>query len=141
MMKIFRKFLPKLFVIVLAIGLVSTAFGATANLPMGDIGDYGTWATDNNREKFVSQVSDDINEFQCDFQEQLVHDYVPIEAKVGLTFMNAMSFVAGVLDSSLVRFVILFMFIAFAFWITFETYNMMQSGKGEALKLLTEIVK
>ncbi|MBQ5700321.1 MAG: hypothetical protein IIV74_03445 [Alphaproteobacteria bacterium] len=141
MMKIFRKFLPKLFVIVLAIGLVSTAFGATTNLPMGDIGDHGTWATDNNREKFVSQVSDDINEFQGDFQEQLVHDYVPIEAKVGLTFMNAMSFVAGVLDSSLVRFVILFMFIAFAFWITFETYNMMQSGKGEVLKLMTEIVK
>ena len=140
-MKALRKILSKIFIVVLAVGLVSSAFGASANLPMGDIGDYGSWATDNNREKFTSQISTDIEQFQGDFQAQLVRDYVPIEAKIGLAFMNALSFVSDVLDSSLVRFVILFMFIAFAFWILFDTYNMMQSGQGDIQKHLTEIVK
>ncbi len=136
-----RKILSKICVIVLAVGLVLPAFGASANLPMGDIGDYGTWATDNNREKFVTQLSSDVEQFQGDFQKQLVRDYVPIEAKIGLAFMNALSFISDILDSSLVRFVILFMFIAFAFWIIFDTYNMMQSGRGDIQKHLTEIVK
>ena len=140
-MRTLRKILSKICVIVLAVGLATPVFGATANLPMGDIGDYGTWATDNNREKFTTQISADIEQFQGDFQSQLVRDYVPIEAKIGLAFMNALSFISDVLDSSLVRFVILFMFIAFAFWIIFETYNMMQSGKGDIQKHLIEIVK
>lgn len=141
MMKKLRKILSGISVVILAVGLASSAFGASVNLPMGDIGDYGTWATENNREKFTTQLSSDVEQFQDDFQKQLVRDFVPIEAKVGLAFMNALSFISDVLDSSLVRFVILFMFIAFAFWIIFETYNMMQSGKGDVQKHLTEIVK
>lgn len=140
-MRTLRKFLSKLLIAVFAVGLVSTAFGATANLSMGDIGDHGTWATDNNRENLIGQITSDVENFQGDFQSQLVRDYVPIEAKIGLAFMNGLSLVAGVLDSSLVSFIILFMFVAFAFWIVFETYNMMQSGKGEIQKLLVEIVK
>ena len=116
-MKVLRKILSKISVVVLAVGLVSSAFGASANLPMGDIGDYGSWATENNREKLTTQISTDIEQFNGDFQAQLVRDYVPIEAKIGLAFMNGLSFIADVLDSSLVRFAILFMFIAFAFWI------------------------
>lgn len=140
-MKSLRKILSKIFVAVLATVLVTSAFGATANLPMGDIGDHGTWATENNREKFLTNITHDVEQFSGDFQNQLVRDYVPLEAKIGLAFMNALSFISGVLDSSLVRFVILFMFIAFAFWIIFETYNMMQSGRGDIQKHLTEIVK
>lgn len=140
-MKILRKILSKIFVVCLAVGLITPVLGASANLPMGDIGDHGTWATENNREKFTTQLSGDIEQFQGEFQKQLVRDYVPIEAKIGLAFMNALSFISDVLDSSLVRFVILFMFIAFAFWIIFETYNMMQSGRGDIQKHLTEIVK
>lgn len=130
-----------MFVAVLAAVLVTSAFGATANLPMGDIGDHGTWATENNREKLLTNITHDVEQFGGDFQNQLVRDYVPLEAKIGLAFMNALSFISGVLDSSLVRFVILFMFIAFAFWIAFETYNTMKSGKGDITKLLLEIVK
>ena len=141
MMKTLRKILSGISIVILAVGLVSSAFGASVNLPMGDIGDYGTWATENNREKFTTQLSSDVEQFHGDFQKQLVRDFVPIEAKIGLAFMNALSFISDVLDSALVRFVILFMFIAFAFWIIFETYNMMQSGKGDIQKHLTEIVK
>lgn len=140
-MKILCKILSKIFVVFLVIGLMSPVFGETANLPLGDIGDHGTWATENNRDKFITQLTDDVEQFQGEFQSELVRDYVPIEAKVGLAFINALSFVSDMLDSSLVRFVILFMFIAFAFWIIFETYNMMQSGQGNIQKHLTEIVK
>ena len=140
-MKILRKILSKIFIVCLAVGLITPVMGASVNLPLGDIGDHGTWATENNREKFITHLSGDIEQFQGEFQKQLVRDYVPIEAKIGLAFMNALSFISDVLDSSLVRFVILFMFIAFAFWIIFETYNMMQSGRGDIQKHLTEIVK
>ena len=140
-MKSLRKILSKIFVAVLATVLVTSAFGATANLPMGDIGDHGTWATENNREKLLTNITHDVEQFSGDFQNQLVRDYVPLEAKIGLAFMNALSFISDILDSSLVRFVILFMFIAFAFWIAFETYNTMKSGKGDIPKLLLEIVK
>ena len=140
-MNVLHKILSKIFVIVLTVGLVMPAIGATSNLPMGDIGDHGTWATDNNRETLVSTLKTDVQAFEANFQEKLVQDFVPIEAKVGLAFMNALSFISELLDSSLVRFVIIFMFIAFAFWIIFETYNMIQSGNGEVLKLLVEIVK
>ncbi len=114
---------------------------ASSNVPLPDIGDDGTWATANNRELFVAQVTDDLEQFQGDFQTQVVDDFVPVEARIGLTFMNALSFVSDMLDSSLVRFVILFMFIAFAFWVMFETYNMIQSGKGNTMDLLKSIVK
>ncbi len=114
---------------------------ASSNVPLPDIGDDGTWATANNREMFVGQMTRDIEQFQGNFQTQVVDDFVPIEAKIGLTFMNALSFVSDVLDSSLVRFVVLFMFIAFAFWVMFETYNMMQGGKGNTMDLIKNIVK
>ena len=141
MMSMLRKILSRIFAVILVISMASTAFAATANLPMGDIGDHGKWATENNRIKYTTQISTDIEQFQGEFQKQLVHDYVPIEAKIGLAFINALSYISGVLDSSLVRFVILFMFIAFAFWIMFETYHMMQSGQGDIQKHLTDIVK
>lgn len=140
-MKTLRRILSGLFIVITTVGLTASAFAATTNMPMGDIGDYGTWATENNRIKFTTEITHDMEQFQGDFQNQLVRDYVPIEAKIGLAFMNALSFIADVLDSSLVRFAILFMFIAFAFWIMFETYKMIQDGKGEIQKLMTDIVK
>lgn len=140
-MKFIRNILSKLAVIVIAIGVATSAFGAVSNTPMPDIGDHGTWATENNRQLFVSELTSDVDNFSGNFQSQLVQNYVPIETKIGLIFMNAMSFVADVLDSSLVRFVIIFMFVAYAFWIAFETYNMMTSGKGKVQDLLTNIVK
>ncbi len=141
MMKILGKFLSKTLAIIMVIMFCTSAFCAASNLPMNDVGDYGTWATPNNRLHFTTQLSNDIQQFQGDFSQQLVRDYVPIEAKVGLAFMNGLSYVSDILDTSLVRFVILFMFIVFAFWILFETYKMITDGKGEVMSLITEIVK
>ena len=51
MIKIMRKFLSKIMIAVIAIGICAPAFCATSNLQMSsntgmaDIGDFGTWAT------------------------------------------------------------------------------------------------
>ncbi len=136
-MKLLRRILS---VVIIALCLDGAAFGALSNLPSPDIGDHGTWATENNRKRFVSDISGDIENFQSSFQEQIVDNYVPIEAKAGLAFMNAFSFIAHVLDSSLVRFVILFIILAYAFWVTFESYTIIV-GKSKMYDKTVEILK
>lgn len=123
-----------------AVIIISTA-GAATNMPVGDIDEFGTWATSHNREVVTDAMTHDITEFQSGFQKQLTADYVPVEARVGLAFMNAFSRVGDVLDISLVRFVIIFIIIAYVFWIMFEAYAMMTNGKGEAKKLVQDIIK
>lgn len=142
MIQTLRKILSKIIVATFVVTISVPVFAATSNLPgMPDIGDHGQWLTENNRSAFVGELSSDIGKFQGDFQNQLVQDYVPIEAKVGLAFMNGMSFVAKILDSSLVRFMEIFIIIAFAFWIMLEAYKMMTDGKGKVQELLMGILK
>lgn len=136
-MKILRKILT---VLIVTLCLGGVAFGAVSNLPAADIGDFGTWATENNQKRFTSNLSDDVNQFQKKFQEQVVDNYVPIEAKVGMAFVNAFSFVAHVLDTSFVRFVILFIILAFAFWTMFEAYTIIV-GKSKPQDKIIEILK
>lgn len=133
-----KKFLSKILVAILAICLIVPAFATESNLPMADVGEFGTWATENNHERFVEKMTTDVNYFTQ--QQQIVPDFVPVEAKIGLAFMNAFSFVAHVLDTSLVRFVILFIIIAYAFWIGFEAYTII-IGKSKPEDKIKEIVK
>jgi hypothetical protein len=60
--------------------------------------------------------------------KQLVENYVPIEAKVGMAFVNAMSHVANIIDNALARFAIIFIILMYMFWIMGEAYNNMQTG-------------
>ena len=146
MIKIMRKFLSKIMIAVVAIGICAPALCATSNLQissntgMADIGDFGTWATENNRQLFLNSLTYDLDQFRGVSQNQLVSDYVPIEAKVGMAFMNAFSFVAGILDSSLVRFTIIFIIIAYAFWMLFEAYTII-IGQNQAKEKILEIGK
>ena len=59
---------------------------AATNLPAGgDIGEFGAWTTEHNLKSFTNDMSRDLTEFQAGFQnQQLVKDYVPIEAKAGI---------------------------------------------------------
>lgn len=134
-----RKILSKLFIAVFVAMLGMPVLAAT-NITTSDIGDYGSWATEHNLETFTGQMSQDIKAFQGDFQKQLVADYVPIEARVGLAFMNALSRVGTILDNSLIRFVEIFIIIAFLFWVMLEAYNMM-TGKSQARQLVEDIFK
>ena len=142
MIKALKKFFTKILTATIAgLLIMSSATSATTNVPFTEVGDYGDWLTPDNLEEFNLSIGSDMTEFQEPFQQnQLVPDYVPIEAKVGLAMMNGLSMVAEVLDSSLVRFAIIFMVLAYILWIMFETYNMMTKGSS-AMELGVNIVK
>jgi len=143
-MRTLKVILFKLCIAALALGVsFGVAHAATSNLPIqGDVGDYGSWATDNNLQLLIDNISHDMAAIQVSFdQTQMVADYVPIEAKIGLAFMNAMSWLGKVLDNSLVRFVKIFLIIGFMFWIMLEAYAMMTKGDGNIKKLAEDIVK
>lgn len=113
--------------------------GAT-NVPTGDIGDYGAWTTTNNLRQITKNMSDDLAAFDTRATTQPMPDYVPIEARVGLAFMGALSYLADVIDNSLVRFMTIFIITMFIFWIMAEAYNMMTTS-GNAKKLVEDIIK
>lgn len=112
---------------------------AASNLGTGDIGDYGSWATDANRDALIGSLNNDINKFAPNATKQLVADYVPVEAKVGLAFMNALSHVAHIIDNSLARFAIIFIILMYIFWIMGESYHNIQTG-WDVKKLGKEII-
>ena len=107
----------------------------------GGIGDYGSWFTEENLTSFSDYTASDIDQFQEGFQKQLVKDYVPVEARVGLAMMNGLTHVANILDTSLVRFMVIFIIVMYLFWIMFEAYNFMQKGDGKVQKLIMDLGK
>ena len=136
-----RKFLSKIFIAIVCVTLSLSAVAAT-NIPSGEIGEYGTWMTDSNRDAFVDTLvgqDGDLIAFQSEFQKQLVRDYVPVEARVGIAMMNGLNIVAKILDSTLVRFMVIFIIIMYAFWIMLEAYNMMTTD-SDVKKLIKSIV-
>lgn len=139
-MRMIYRFFSKALVVFTALFFALPSFCAESNLPMADIGEYGTWATPNNRELFINQMTADIEKFHGSATTQLIDDYVPIEAKLGLAFMNAFSFVGHVLDASLVRFTILFIIIMYGLWVMFEAYTII-IGKSELQSKIKEIIK
>ena len=139
-MNIVRKFLSKIIAALLLVGIVGTAYATTTNMPMADIGDHGTWATENNRQLFIGNVTNDIGYFQESAKPQQIENFVPVEAKVGMAFMNAFSYIGHVLDSSLVRFVIIFIILAYCGWLAFEAYTII-TGKSDAKSKIIEMIK
>lgn len=104
---------------------------------------YETWANEQNHNMFVNTLvgqDGDLIAFQSEFQNQIVRDYVPIEARVGIAMMNGLNQVAKILDTSLVRFMLIFIIVMYAFWIMLESYNMMTTDSNVP-KLIKSIVK
>ena len=123
----FKRTCKILLTVIMAVFFIGGAHAAM-NFQFGDIGDYGTWATDANREVLLDELNGDLNEFAPDFSTQLVSNYVPIEAKIGLGFINAMSHVAKLIDKALGRFAIAFIILMYIFWVALEAYNNMVTG-------------
>ncbi|MDR2412988.1 MAG: hypothetical protein LBD50_02125 [Rickettsiales bacterium] len=118
-------------------GFCCGSFAATN----ADIGNFGTWMTEQNQTLFVNGLTEDIKSFQSEFQQNvLVKDYVPIEARVGRAFIGALSYVGQVLEKSLVRFISVFIIVMLAFWIMMESYQMIR-GKKKVREQLEAIVK
>lgn len=123
------KYLSRLLICVLCVFCISNYSFAAGNMPQGDVGEYGNWLTSENISKITDNASSDMNKFQSGFQSQIRDtDFVPLEAKLGLSFMRALSSIDYVLQNSLVRFVIIFLFIMYAFWIALESYKMIREG-------------
>ena len=135
-----KQFLSKLLIAIVCATISFSAIGDT-NVPMGDIGDYGSWATEHNILEFNQTLRNDLEQFQDAFQQQLVRDYVPVEARVGIAMMNGLTHVAQILDKSLVRFMIIFMIVMHLFWIMFEAYNFIKAGDGNAKKIFMDVGK
>lgn len=130
-MNILRKFLKYALMCICTLVIFAAPVHADSNIPTGDIGgEIGSWTTDTNLASFIKNAKDDLAAFQGNGANPLVKDYVPIEAKVGIAFIKALSWVSGVLDSSLVRFTIIFIILVYIFWIMFEAYQIIIAGKG-----------
>lgn len=114
---------------------------AEANVPTtSDIGNYGLWATEHNRQLLINNLSTDISSFQGNTQKAIVGDYVPVEARVGKALIGALDRVGQALQRSLFDFVRVLLVALFAFWLAFEAYNLIQS-KGDSKKLVLDIAK
>lgn len=131
------KFFKKILIAVVAVFIATSSFAAESNL-FGEIGDFGRWSTPENREIVVSNIVDELKNFGPT-QTDVNNAYVPIEAKLGLAFMGGMTRVGEILDSTLVQFAIMFMLIAYAFWVAFEAYNLIGTG-GDAKKIVKDII-
>lgn len=135
MMKRICKFLSAILVVGLTLLALSPSYADVLDI---NVGDYGAWNTEANQQMVINNVSKQLQNFQNNFSYS--PGFVPIEAKIGLSFMNALSHVGNVLDSTLGQFVIIFIVIMYAFWIGLEAYNLI-NGKAEVKKQVEEIVK
>ena len=141
MKNILKKFLSKAIVAIIAILLYTPVFAVSNNLATGDIGDYGVWTTEHNREVIVDSLKTDITDFQSENTQQYINTGIPIEAKLGIVFIRALTHITKVLDDSLVRFVNIFLIVAFVFWVMFEAYKMITDGKSKAIPTFEEILR
>lgn len=122
-MRIYKFILKALICILCVLCLHSVSFAAN-NLPLGDIGEYGNWLTEDNMESFKADTSSDMDSFQDKFQTKVESEtFIPVEVKLGLVFMKALSSIDYVLQLSLVRFAIIFLFVMYVFWLSLEAYK------------------
>jgi len=134
-MKTVRNILRNILIAVFALFIATPGFADTGSI--GDVGDYGMWATENNRAAVNANIVKELNDFGPT-QTVVPSDFVPIDAKIGLAFMGGMAKIGVALDKSLGRFAIIFMIIAYAFWVSFEAYNLIGTG-GDAKKVVKDI--
>ncbi len=139
MKTIVKKFLSLLIVAHMILG--GAAVAAESNLVTGDIGDYGAWTTEHNREELLQNVQNDLNDFESGFEREYVDTGVPVEAKLGIAFMRALTHTAHILDNSLIRFVNIFLIVAFVFWVLFEGYRMIKDAKVKVGPTIEDIIK
>lgn len=139
MKNIVKKFLSAIVAVFFAIGFIAPSVAADSNLVTGDIGDYGAWTTEHNREELIGTIRHDIDEFRSAYEREYVDTGIPIEAKLGVLFISGLSYVAKVLDSALVRFVEIFLIVAFLFWVMFEAYRIIKEDKVKAMPTVQDI--
>lgn len=134
MKNIIKKFLLCVCSVIFA-GVLSAPIYAAgpANFVTGDIGEFGEWTTEHNRETLVENVTNDITQFESGYEREYIETGVPIEARLGIALMRALTYVTHILDISLIPFVNIFLIVAFVFWIMFEAYRLITDPKIKAM--------
>lgn len=124
-----RRFLKFLFVGIFCIFCVTGVNAVETNAPRGEITTYGNWINEYNVEQYNQQMSHDVIGFQQRFEHNVQSPgFVPVEVKLGLMFMKALGAIDKVLQSSLGRFTIIFLFIMYAFWVSLESYKLIRDS-------------
>ena len=70
-----------------------------------------------------------------------IPNFVPIEARIGLMFMSALTYVIDIVYSGLLPFLNALIVVMFMFWVLIITWEMMAAGKGGGLELGVKIAK
>lgn len=130
-----RKLLSKIFVCISSLFLLCGVSFAANNYPLGEIAEYGNWFNEENLHTLTNSVSTDFQNF--DPHLNIDEAFVPIEAKLGLMFMKALSSIDYILQNSLVSFTIIFLLIMYAFWVMLHAYKTMGEPKDYKTLLYT----
>lgn len=142
MNKIIKRFLSIVLVAFTAMFAVHQSIALdTGNLVTGDIGDFGTWATEHNQNTVLQNVRQDLNDFESEYGQEYIRTGVPIEARLGIAFVRALDYIARILDNSLVKFINIFLVVAFIFWVMLQAYQLITDNKTRAMPTVEEIAK
>jgi len=136
--QIFKKFIVCILCIFCMYG---ATYAAVSNMPTGNVDEYGAWLNKDTAEKYKTEVSEDLRNFDKNFETTVnSEDFVPFEARIGFAFMRALSAIDHIMQISLVRFTIIFLFFMYAFWIALEAYTMIRDST-DYKKVFFEIFK
>ncbi|MCR4917383.1 MAG: hypothetical protein K5912_00365 [Alphaproteobacteria bacterium] len=143
MKKLMKKFLSKILIAVVAVLFVCPGVfaGDEPNLLTGDVGDFGGLTTEHNQTEIINGMKSEFDNLTSGFEKNFSDTGVPVEAKVGVALVGGLSFVSEILNNSLVRFVNMFLLLAFFFWLSFEIYKTMTEGKGIPWEKIKEWIK
>lgn len=133
------KLLSRFIICILCISCLCNVSMAASNLPTGEVGEFGNWLTSDNIAVFNDNISNDFNKFNPKIDLNPT-TFVPIEAKIGLMLMKALSAIDTVLQSSLVRFTVVFLLFMYAFWVWLEAYKLIRDS-GDYKTALYNIFK
>jgi len=135
-----KKLLKHFFIGILCVFFIGTTPYAATNIPTGDIGEYGNWLTEDNVESYHKLITADFANFQNNFtNEDISSATVPLEVKLGFSFMKAFSAINTVLKLSLIPFTIIFLLVMYAFWVGLEGYKLIRDS-GDYKKALYDII-
>ena len=128
-----RKFLKFLFIGIFCIfcvsGICLADTPAAATESTEQTAETQNWLNEQNIQQYNQQMSQDVVNFQNQFEQDINSPgFVPIEVRLALMFMKALSSIDYILQISLVRFTIIFLFLMYAFWIALEAYKMIRES-------------
>lgn len=135
-----RKLLSRLFVCILSIFLsCGVSFALNNFLPSGDVGEYGNLFNETNIKTTTETISTDFEKFNPNINVES-KTFVPLEAKLGLMLMKALSSIDVIFTNSLVRFIIIFLLVAYAAWVGLTAYKMIKES-GDYKTVLYNVFK